>query len=68
MFGCYPDDYIINYKDITTIKALSNIGRYEELRHKIRGHAVQFPIYFLSGEDLKSTKCLESMMPNSTTT
>ena len=52
VFGCYPDDTMKTYKDISTVKDNSRLDKYEELSKKIDGFVVEWPCKFLEKEDL----------------
>jgi|JI9StandDraft_1071089.scaffolds.fasta_scaffold721686_1 phospholipase D1/2 len=69
VFGCYPDNNIRHYEDISALKKKATPQRYNELIPSLRGHAVDFPIYFLERENLgaKAGK-KEAMAPKITLT
>lgn len=56
VFGCYPDDTIRNFKDVKILKKNSKIDLYDELKDQIRGYAVNYPLDFLSGENLSKSR------------
>ena len=59
IFGCYPDDCYTKFNLIKNINDIKNKSQedylkknYEENKHKIIGHIVEFPLHFLEEEDL----------------
>ena len=59
IFGCYPDDCYTKFSMIpnkVTIQKKSQenylIHNYNENKHKIVGHIVEFPLHFLEEEEL----------------
>ena len=59
VFGCYPDDCYTKFSMIPNYATIQNksqekylIKNYEENKHKIVGHIVQFPLNFLEEEEL----------------
>ena len=47
LFGCYPDDTMLCYDDITKIEKKSRQDKYKELSKDIKGHVVELPLKFL---------------------
>ena len=59
VFGCYPDDCYTKFSMISNKNFIQNKAQeeflkknYEENRHKIVGHIVEFPLHFLEEEEL----------------
>ena len=59
VFGCYPDDCYTKFNMIKNNNDLQNKSQeeylkknYEENKHKIIGHIVEFPLHFLEDEQL----------------
>ena len=59
LWGCYPDDQYLTFKDLkehkpaTTKEELDQLRKaYEEEKKGIIGHAVEFPLHFLEKENL----------------
>ena len=52
VFGCIPDDNITIVGEINKLCSESNILLYNEVKDRIVGHAVDYPINFLKDEDL----------------
>ena len=59
VFGCYPDDCYTKFSMIPNKYYIQNKAQeeflkknYEENRHKIIGHIVEFPLHFLEEEEL----------------
>ncbi|KRX08542.1 hypothetical protein PPERSA_13023 [Pseudocohnilembus persalinus] len=52
VFACYPDDNFLTISQYEQFKQKENLDKYDELKDKIKGHAVQFPLYFLQRENL----------------
>ena len=59
VFGCYPDDCYTKFSMIQNQNSIQNKAQeeylkknYEENRHKIIGHIVEFPLHFLEEEEL----------------
>lgn len=52
MFGCYPDDNIRHFEEIAVFKGKANPNLYNQLIPSLRGHVVDFPLYFLERENL----------------
>lgn len=59
IFGCYPDNTIKKYADVAILKKNSNPSSYNEQCRYIRGLAVEYPLEFLSQEDLKKAKSFQ---------
>ncbi|CAD8108230.1 unnamed protein product [Paramecium sonneborni] len=53
VFACYPDDNIKTLNDYQTFKISGDLSKYDQLSSQIVGHAVEFPLEFLSKENLK---------------
>ena len=53
IFRCYPDDEIEKLEQVKGFKSKANLDSYHEISRKIVGHIVEFPLKFLSGEELK---------------
>ena len=59
LFKCYPDNYFTNYemiKDAEKLKKEENkeifLNKYMNEKDKIKGHIVEYPLYFLKEESL----------------
>ena len=59
IFGCYPDDCYTKFSMIPNKNTIQNKAQeeylkknYDENRHKIVGHIVEFPLHFLEDEEL----------------
>ena len=59
VFGCYPDDCYTKFSMIQNKYNIQNKAQeeflkknYEENKHKIIGHIVEFPLHFLEEEQL----------------
>ena len=52
IFACYPDDMMKTYKDVEEAAKNKKLEKYDELKGKIQGHAVFFPLNFLEDERL----------------
>ena len=59
VFGCYPDDCYTKFSMISNKNSIQNKAQeeflkknYEENKHKIIGHIVEFPLHFLEEEEL----------------
>ena len=71
LWGCYPDDQYLTFKDLkehkpaTTKEELDQLRKaYEEEKKGIIGHAVEFPLHFLEKENLGiSFFSVENMVP-----
>ena len=71
LFGCYPDDYYTNFKLLKNIKKKRKeedpkilLQKYNELKNKIAGHIVEFPLLFLKEERLGiSFFSVENLIP-----
>ena len=58
LWGCYPDDQYLTFKDLKDYKPPSKEElkeNYLKEKNGIIGHAVEFPLHFLEKEDLKSS-------------
>lgn len=59
VFNCYPDDKMKNFKDLPLPKLLNEKeieelnAKYEKRAKDIKGHIVEFPLWFLENELLK---------------
>lgn len=53
MFGCSPDNQATEMKDVEKIVKGANAKLYEQLKNEIVGLAVEYPIKFMSNENLK---------------
>jgi phospholipase D1/2 len=71
IFGCYPDDKYTNIKILKEAKEQKKIQRpqdflntYLRLKDQIKGHVVEFPLFFLHDEELgKSFFSVENLVP-----
>ncbi len=63
IFKCYPDDNFTKFQDI--IKNKNNIiEKYDALKNNMKGNMVEFPLEFLSHENLERTYfCKEMLVP-----
>ena len=55
LWGCYPDDQYLTFKDLKNHKPLSReelLEKYNKKKDEIIGHAVEFPLHFLENENL----------------
>ncbi|MBP3800956.1 MAG: hypothetical protein J6I85_02835 [Clostridia bacterium] len=55
LWGCYPDDQYLSFKDLKDRKSLSGeelLEKYNKRKDEIVGHAVEFPLHFLEKENL----------------
>ena len=59
LWGCYPDDQYLSFKDLrehkdaTTKEELDQLrSNYQKEKDGIVGHAVEFPLEFLKNENL----------------
>ena len=55
LWGCYPDDQYLTFKDLKNHKPLSKeelLEKYNKKKDGIIGHAVEFPLHFLENENL----------------
>lgn len=52
MFACYPDDSVHTFNELNDFKKKANLDLYDELKEKVKGHAVEFPLNFLLKEHL----------------
>ena len=55
LWGCYPDDQYLSFKDLKEYKPLSKEElkeNYMKEKDRIIGHAVEFPLHFLEKENL----------------
>ena len=55
LWGCYPDDQYLTFKDLREHKAPSKEelkANYMKEKNGIIGHAVEFPLHFLEKENL----------------
>lgn len=69
VFGCYPDDKMSTYQSIKDIQNMADSSKYQELKERVRGFLVEFPIYFLTEENLKvAITSKEYFLPDSTFT
>lgn len=59
VFGCYPDNIAHITSDTIGLKNSANKSKYQELSKDICGFAVEFPLNFLEGEDLRTMKDFE---------
>lgn len=67
IFGCYPDDKITKMNMVKILSQDAKIELYEEESQKIIGNIVEFPLEFLSEENLKITvKNKEVLLPENT--
>lgn len=53
MFGCSPDNQATEFKDIEKLIGGAEVKLYDELKHKIVGLAVEYPLHFMKNENLK---------------
>jgi phospholipase D1/2 len=71
IFGCYPDDKYTNIKILKEAKEQKKIQKpqdflntYLRLKDQIKGHVVEFPLFFLHDEELgKSFFSVENLVP-----
>ena len=71
IFACYPHDSFLSFQSLIdsdkikkSEKAENLLNRYNQLKDKIIGHIVEFPLLFLKEESLKTSWIsLEFMMP-----
>ena len=54
LFGCYPDDNIKRLADTSSFEKVPSLEEYEVKSKEIQGHAVEFPLHYLSDENLKT--------------
>ena len=67
VFRCYPDDRISNLNMIKEYMQRAEIDKYPTYSKKIKGNIVQFPLEFLSEENLKiSVTKKEFLLPDVT--
>lgn len=52
VFGCIPDDEIRKPINISELESKANIKLFDQYRGMIKGHAVEFPLYFMEEENL----------------
>ena len=55
LWGCYPDDQYLTFKDLKDYKPPSKEElkeNYMKEKNGIIGHAVEFPLHFLEKENL----------------
>ena len=62
LFACYPDDSFVSFQSLKEAqkmkkleKAEDLLNKYNKLKEKIIGHIVEFPLFFLKEESLKTT-------------
>ena len=71
IFGCYPDDHYTNIAILKQVKEAQKketpqalLTKYNRLKNGIKGHVVEFPLFFLKEEDLgKSFFSVENLVP-----
>ena len=71
IFGCYPDDHYTNIEILKQVKEAQKketpqalLTKYNRLKNGIKGHVVEFPLFFLKEEDLgKSFFSVENLVP-----
>ena len=71
IFGCYPDDQYTNIKLLKQAKKLKEeekpqtlYNNYMRLKNEIKGHIVEYPLFFLKEEELgKSFFSVENLVP-----
>ena len=71
IFGCYPDDQFTNFSKLKSAKEClkkeepqSLMNKYMSLKDGIKGHVVEFPLFFLKEEQLgKSFFSVENLIP-----
>jgi len=67
VFACYPDDTMKTYKEVEEASKKKNLDKYDELKGKIQGHAVFFPLNFLENEKLGAEmSSMEYYIPDET--
>ena len=67
IFRCYPDNNIKKLSEVKEFMMGAEKGLYETEAGKIKGHIVEFPLEFLSEENLKiSVMSKESLLPDNT--
>lgn len=59
VFGCYPDSKMICTSEVSVVRKKADIKKYDDLKDEITGYAVEFPLDFLSSENLKKMKHFE---------
>jgi hypothetical protein len=67
VFRPYPDNEIATVAQVDSFKKKANPELYHQLTPQIKGYGVDFPLNFLSGENLKRMKHFEFglfMLPN----
>ena len=62
IFACYPDDSFLSFRSLKdsekikkSEKAEDLLDKYNQLKDKIVGHIVEFPLLFLKNEDLSTS-------------
>ena len=62
LFACYPDDSFVSFKSLKDAQKMKKfekvedlLNKYNKLKEKIIGHIVEFPLFFLKEESLKTT-------------
>ena len=71
LFGCYPDDAYTSVGILQNAKKnkekeqpLTLFKKYNQIKDEIKGHIVEFPLFFLKDEDLgKSFFSVENLVP-----
>lgn len=64
MFSCYPDDSVHTFNELKDFKKKKNLNLYEQMKYKLKGHAVEFPLNFLLKEYLELKRLeKESLLP-----
>lgn len=64
VFSCYPDDSVHTFNELNDFKKKKNLELYEQMKYKLKGHAVEFPLNFLLKENLELRKMAkESFLP-----
>lgn len=53
IFKVYPDDNVITFKMLEDFRKERHLDYYDMLHPKIKGHAVEYPLKWLSGENLE---------------
>ena len=67
IFRCYPDNNIKKMSEVKEFEMGARKEMYEERAGKIKGNLVEFPLEFLSEENLKiSVMSKESLLPDNT--
>lgn len=64
VFGCYPDDEMLNYEIMKKMRKEANLNLYHRVAEDFKGFLVEFPLNFLKDEDLTfSIVSVENLLP-----